>query len=328
MNESFNFRQSRIAITGGAGFVGSAIAKRLLIEGVPEVILLSRSGKLPPSFEPWRGSGRVWALACDIRNRETLLKALMGCHAVFHQAALRVTQCAREPSLAYEIMIDGTSNVIAACTVLGVKKIVAASSAIVYGEAVTLPISEWHPLDDTTLYGISKIHNESLLRSYWKQFGLNYTALRYFNVYGPGMTLFGNETEVLIRWLDCLDAGLPPLIFGDGKQTLDWVFIDDVVEANWRALLFPGSGEVFNVCSGKETTLLDLLDTLCKVVRKKASPEFHPVRSVNHVARRFGDPRKAAELLRFRALIGLEDGLGKLVEWRTGMTVVRNACGD
>src|SRR2546422_291221 len=277
MNESLNLHQSRIAITGGTGFVGSAIAKRLLIGGIREVIVLSRRGQLPLSLESWRSSGRLKVVACDIRNRESVLKALTGCDAVFHQAALRVTQCAREPELACEIMVDGTANVVAACTVLGVKKIVAASSAIVYGEAVTLPISESHPLQDTTLYGIEKIHNEGLLHSYWKHFGLNYTALRYFNVYGPGMTLFGNETEVLIRWLDCLDAGLPPLIFGDGKQTLDWVFIDDVVEANWRALLFPGSGEVFNVCSGKETTLLDLLDTLCKVVRKKASPEFHPV---------------------------------------------------
>jgi UDP-glucose 4-epimerase len=324
MNESFNFRQARIAITGGAGFVGSAIAKRLLIEGVPEVIILSRSGQLPPSLEHSGWSGRVKALSCDIRNRETLLKALIGCDAVFHQAALRVTQCAREPSLAYEIMVDGTSNVVAAATVLGIKKVVAASSAIVYGEAVTLPISESHPLQGTTLYGIAKIHNESLLRSFWKHFGLNYTALRYFNVYGPGMTLFGDDTEVLIRWLDRVDAGLPPLIFGDGRQTLDWVFVDDVVEANWRALLFPESGEVFNVCSGKETTLLDLLETLCQVLGKEISPEFRPVRSVNHVARRFGDPRKATELLQFQALTRLENGLGKLVEWRAEMMARRN----
>ncbi len=320
-----DFHPSRIAITGGAGFIGSAIAKRLLMEGIPEVAVLSRRGRLPPSLEDWRGNGRLRAVACDIRNRETVLKALMGCDAVFHQAALRVTQCAREPHQAHEIMAYGTSNVIAACVVLGVKKVIAASSAIVYGEALTLPISELHPLQDTTAYGLAKIQNETLLNSYWKHFGLNYTALRYFNVYGPGMTLFGDDIEVLIRWLDRLDAGLPPLIFGDGKQTLDWVFIDDVVEANWRALLFPKSGEVFNVCSGKETTLLNLFEVLCKVVGKQISPEFRPARAVNHVARRFGDPRKVEKRLGFRAVTRLEEGLARLVEWRTGMTARRTA---
>jgi len=325
MNKSSNSRPSRVAITGGAGFVGSAIAKRLLIEGVPEVILLSRSGRSPHSLEDWKSTGRLKMVTGDIRNRETLLKALIGCDAVFHQAALRVTQCEREPELAYEIMMQGTSNVVAACTVLGVKKVVAASSAIVYGEAIKLPIQETHPLRDTTLYGISKMQNESLLCSYSKHFGLNYTALRYFNVYGPGMSLFGDDIEVLIRWLDRLDADLPPLIFGDGSQTLDWVFVDDVADANWRALMHPKSGEVFNVCSGTETTLLDLCRKLCEVVGKDISPEFRPARAVNHVERRFGDPRKARKCLGFLALVPLEDGLARLVEWRSRMTAARTA---
>ncbi len=325
MNESIKYRDSRIAITGGAGFVGSAIAKRLLTEGVPEVVVLSRSGTVPTSLEDWTASGRLKILACDIRNRDSVRKALAGCDAVFHQAAIRVTQCAREPHLAYEIMVNGTFNVVSACADLGVKKIVAASSAIVYGEALTLPISESHAVQGTTPYAIAKIQNESVLSFYWKHFGLNYTTLRYFNVYGPGMTLFGDDIEVLIRWLDRLDAGLPPLIFGDGKQTLDWVFIDDVVEANWRALLFPDSGEIFNVCSGRERSLSDLLRILSKVVRKNVLPEFHPARNVNHVARRVGDPRKAEDRLGFRAVIGLEDGLSRLAAWRADVTTCQTA---
>jgi len=325
MNEALNFRPFRIAITGGTGFIGSAIAQRLLTEGVPEVVVLSRRGQSPPWLADWMRSGRLKSVACDIRDRDSVMKALSGCDAVFHQAAVRVTRCAQEPHQAYEIMLYGTSNVLAACAVLGVKKIVAASSVVVYGEAVKLPIPESHPLHDTTSYGIAKIQNESLLHSYWKQFGLNYTVLRYFNVYGPGMTLSGDDIEVLIRWLDRLDAGLSPLIFGDGNQTLDWVFVDDVAEANWRALLFPKSGEVFNVCSGKETTLLGLLELLCKVVGKKIPPEFRPARAVNHVARRFGDPRKAATKLGFRAAVTLEEGLQRLVEWRAGMTVRKTA---
>ena len=139
------------------------------------------------------------------------------------------------------------------------------------------------------------------------------------------MTLFGQDIEVLIRWLDRLDAGLPPQVFGDGKQTLVWVFIEDVVEANWRALFLPTSGEVFNVCSGKETSLLTLLEKLCKVLEKNVSREFRPARAVNHVARRFGDPQKAEKSLGFRATIGLEEGLARLVEWRAGMAARRTA---
>src|SRR5258708_34501712 len=110
MNEPFNVRESHVAITGGAGFFGSAIAKRLLVEGIPEVIILSRSGRLPLSLENWRESGRVKAVACDIRNREDVREALTGCHAVFHQAALRVTQCAREQGLAHDMIVIGTDN--------------------------------------------------------------------------------------------------------------------------------------------------------------------------------------------------------------------------
>jgi len=320
MTAPINVRESRIAITGGAGFVGSAIARRLLREGAREVVVLSRKGMASAALHDWMPSGRLKIVPCDIRNRDSVRKALVGCDAVFHQAAIRVTQCAREPHLAYEIMVNGTFNVVSACADLGVKKVVAASSAIVYGEARSLPISESHPVQGATPYAIAKIQNESVLSFYWKHFGLNYTTLRYFNVYGPGMTLFGEDIEVLIRWLDRLDAGLPPLIFGDGNQTLDWVFIDDVAEANWRALLFPQSGELFNVCSGTETSLSDLLHALTKVTGTKISPEFRPARTVNHVARRCGDPGKAETQLGFRAATGLEDGLSRLVAWRANVT--------
>jgi nucleoside-diphosphate-sugar epimerase len=160
MKESINVRDSRIAITGGTGFVGSAIARRLLSEGVREVVVLSRRGAAPPNLKDCMPSGRLKIVACDIRNRDSVRRALAGCDAVFHQAAIRVTQCAREPHLAYEIMVNGTFNVVSACVDLGVKKVVAASSAIVYGEAATLPISESHPVQGTTPYAIAKIQNE------------------------------------------------------------------------------------------------------------------------------------------------------------------------
>lgn len=314
-----DFHQSRIAVTGGMGFIGSAIARRLLKEGVREVVLLGPRDRLPPLLEEWKDSGRLVIMKGDIRNPQEVSRALEGCDAVFHQAALRVTQAACEPRLAHEIMVDGTFNVVSACVDLGVKKIVAASSATLYGEAESLPISETHPLHDTSIYSIFKVQNEMLLRSFWENFGLRYTILRYFNVYGPGMNLYGEEVEVLIRWLDRLDAGLAPIIFGEGTQTLDWVFIDDVAEANLRALCFPHSGEVFNVCSGQGISLVDLLQVLCKILGVKAAPELQPARAINNVEKRCGDPRKAADLLGFRARTGLEDGLGRLTAWRASL---------
>jgi len=307
----------RVGVTGGAGFVGGAVVRRLLAEGVPEVVVLSGAGRLPPFRRAWRDRGRLKCIAGDIRNIEHVRSALAGCDAVVHQAALRVTQCAREPRLGFETMVQGTANVVSACVEYGVRKLVAASSAIVYGDALSLPISEIHPLRDTSVYGLAKIHNEDLLNIYWKNHGLNYTALRYFNVYGPGMTLAGEDVEVLIRWIDRMNSGLAPLIFGDGMQTLDWIYIDDVAEANWRALQFPDSGEVFNVCTGRETTLIRLLQLLCRTLGRTAAPEFREARLVNHVARRCGDPAKAATILNFRASTSLEQGLEKFVAWRT-----------
>ncbi len=308
--------ESRILITGGLGFVGSSIAHRMLTEGAKEVILFDLKRDIPSSFQTFLKEGRLRFFEGDIRNPDHVSKTTQGCDYVFHEAAIRVTRCAKEPRLAHEIMVDGTLNVALACIEQGVKKLIHASSCVVYGEPVHLPLDEGHPLHDNTFYGIFKTANENLLRCLKDHFGLNYLVLRYFNIYGPGMNLFGPEVEVLIRWLDRLDAGLPPLIFGDGKQTLDWVYIGDVVEANLRALLSEASGEVFNVCTGRETPLLELLEILLKVRGVRLSPEFRESRTVNQVSRRFGSTEKAEKKLGFRARVSLEEGLKEFLKWR------------
>lgn len=307
---------SRILISGGLGFVGSAIAHRLLREGVGEIVLFDVQKEIPSILKKEWGKGRLHFLAGDLRNPDDVEKAVRGCQYVFHEAAIRVTRCAKEPRIAYEVLVGGTFNLVLAAAQQGVKKLIHASSCVIYGEPLYLPLDEKHPSHDLTTYGICKIANEDLLRSFQKQFGLNYLALRYFNIYGPGMNLFGPEVEVLIRWLDRLDAGLAPLIFGDGKQTLDWIFIDDIAEANWRALVSPLSGETLNICTGRETNLLQVLDLLQEIRGTKLAPEFREGRAVNQVSRRFGFPEKASRLLNFRAQISLEEGLKQFVEWR------------
>lgn len=307
---------SRFFITGGLGFVGSAIARRLLKGGAKEIVLFDLKGELSRALQEEKGKERLRIFRGDITDKERVREAMAGCDYVFHEAALRVTQCAKEPRLAHEVMVDGTFNVAQACVENKVKKVIFASSAIVYGQPLRLPLDEKHPLHDSTFYGIFKIANEGLFRSFKEHYGFSCVGLRYFNIYGPGMNLFGPEVEVLVRWLDRLDEGLPPLIFGDGKQTLDWIYIDDIAEANWLALLSQESGEVFNVCTGRETSISELLGLLLSLRGLKLKPEFREGRAVNQVPRRFGSTEKAKKQLGFSARVPLEDGLKEFVEWR------------
>src|SRR5262249_52592305 len=185
-----------------------------------------------------------------------LVTGLMdGIDLVFHQAAIRITQCATEPRLALEVLVDGTYNVVEAAAREGVRKVVAASSASVYGLAEEFPTTEsHHPYGNDTLYGAAKAFNEGLLRSFHAMSGLDYVALRYFNVYGPRMDVHGLYTEVLIRWMERISEGLPPLIYGDGTHTMDFVHVEDIARANILAATADVNDEVFNVASGEETS--------------------------------------------------------------------------
>jgi UDP-glucose 4-epimerase len=213
-------------------------------------------------------------------------------------------------------MCAGTYNVVEAAQKAGVRKVVAASSASIYGLADRFPTTEdHHPYNNRTWYGASKIMLEGLLRSFNDMYRLPYVALRYFNVYGPRMDTHGKYTEVLIRWMERIEEGRPPLIFGDGLQTMDFIYVEDIARANVLALASDVSDEVFNVASGIETSLKDLAAALGRVMGRPLAPEHGPERTVNAVPRRLASTEKAERLLGFRAQVSLEDGLGRLVEW-------------
>jgi UDP-glucose 4-epimerase len=315
-----NLTDKTILVTGGCGLIGSTIIDQLLEAARPRKIVvvdnLVRGTLL--NLEPARRSGRVELVREDVRRFDRIRPLFDGVDAVFHQAAIRITQCATEPRECLEVLVDGTFNVLQACVEAGVKKVVAASSASVYGLAEVFPTPEdHHPYHNRTWYGAAKVANEGMLRSFHDMYKLNYVALRYFNVYGPRMDIFGKYTEVLIRWLDCVDRGEQPKIFGDGKQTMDFVFSEDVARANVAAMLSDVTDEVFNVATGVETSLLELLRALLEVTgAEHLRPQFLPERSVNPVPRRWADVSKAKRLLGFEARVGLRDGLRKLVEWR------------
>jgi UDP-glucose 4-epimerase len=314
MNE---LQAKRVLITGGAGLVGSHIADLLVRENNPEIVILDNFVRGRRENLAWAmNHGRVQIIDGDIRDAKRLHDVMEGIDLVFHQAAIRITQCAEEPRLALEVLADGTFNVLEAAVAAKVKKIIAASSASVYGLAEEFPTTEkHHPYTNRTLYGAAKVFNEGLLRSFYEMYGLNYVALRYFNVYGPRMDIYGAYTEVLIRWMERIAAGKPPLILGDGGQTMDFVYIEDIARANILAAKSSVTDDVFNVASGVETSLDDLANSLLKVMNSGLKPEYGPARKVNAVPRRLAETQNARNKIGFEAAIGLDEGLRRLVAW-------------
>ncbi len=310
-------KNKRVLITGGAGLVGSHIADLLVKEGTSEIIILDNFTRGRRENLAWAdANGHLIFVEGDIRDQKLLSDLMQGVDVIFHQAAIRITQCAEEPRLALEVLADGTFNVLEAAVNAKVGKVVAASSASIYGMAEAFPTAEsHHPYGNRTIYGAAKVFNEGLLRSFYDMYGLNYVALRYFNVYGPRMDIYGVYTEVLIRWMERIVAGQAPLIFGDGSQTMDFVYIEDIARANVLAAQADVTDQVFNVASGVETSLNDLALSLAKVMGSDLKPEYGPERKVNPVQRRLADIEYAKQSLGFEAEVSLEEGLSRLVNW-------------
>jgi UDP-glucose 4-epimerase len=310
-------RNKRILITGGAGLIGSHIADLVVKEQPEEIIILDnfvrgRRGNLAQAMKTMP----LTIIEGDIRDRALLARTFAGIDIVFHQAAIRITQCAEEPRLALEVLVDGTFNVLEAAVAAGVSKVVAASSASVLGMADEFPTGEnHHPYNNRTIYGAAKAFNEGLLRSFNEMYGLDYVALRYFNVYGPRMDAYGAYTEVFIRWMEKIAAGQAPMIFGDGAQTMDFVHVHDIARANILAAQSTVSDEVFNVASGTETSLKQVAEKLLTIMGSTATPQHAAERKVNPVPRRLADTTRAGQVLGFEARVDLDEGLRSLVEW-------------
>jgi nucleoside-diphosphate-sugar epimerase len=310
--------RERALITGGAGLIGSHIAD-LLLESDPalEVVVLDNfvRGKRS-NLENATATGRLTIVDGDISDRDAVAAAMQGVGVVFHQAAIRITLCADEPRLALDVLATGTFNVLEAAVKAGVRRVVAASSASVYGLAEAFPTTEsHHPYNNRTFYGAAKAFNEGMLRSFNDMYGLDYIALRYFNVYGPRMDMTGAYTEVLIRWMSAIAAGQPPVIFGDGTQTMDFVHVKDIARANVLAARATATDAVFNIASGTETSLNMLLAMLLHVMGSNLEPVHAPARKVNPVPRRLASTAAARTHLGFDASVSLEEGLQSLVAW-------------
>jgi UDP-glucose 4-epimerase len=313
-----NLEGAHILVTGGCGLIGSTTIDLLLRHHKPgRIVILDNltRGGIANVSEALKDD-RVTLIRGDIRDVETVRSATKDMDAVVHMATLRITACAAEPREALTVMCDGSFNVLEAAHAAGVKKVVTASTASIYGLADVFPTREdHHPYNNRTWYGASKIMLEGLLRSFNDMYGLPYVVLRYFNVYGPRMDIHGKYTEVLVRWMERISAGQPPLILGDGEQTMDFVYIDDVARSNILAMQSDASDEAFNVASGLETSLNQLAAALLRVMGSDLKPEYGPERKVNPVSRRLADTSKAQQMLGFKAEVGLDEGLARLVEW-------------
>jgi nucleoside-diphosphate-sugar epimerase len=313
-----DLRDKRVLVTGGAGFIGSHIVDLLADEGCAEIVVLDNMTRgRPENLAEAMARGPVRLVDGDIRERNLMASLVEAADIVFHQAALRITHCAAKPRLALEVMVQSTFDLLELCVENEVEKVIAASSASVYGMAEEFPTTEaHHAYNNRTLYGAAKAFNEGLLRTFNDMNALDYVAFRYFNVYGPRMDIHGRYTEVLIRWMERLEAGQPPIIFGDGRQTMDFVHVRDVARANILGAKANIGDEVFNVASGAETSLLQLAQALARAMdREDIDPEFAPERSVNPVPRRLASTAKAETLLGFRTTIPLDEGLQELVDW-------------
>jgi UDP-glucose 4-epimerase len=308
---------AEVLVTGGAGTIGSTLVDQLLDAGVAHVdvvdnLVRGRRANLDDAL----ATGRARLVEGDIRDRDLVHDLTKGKDLVFHQAAIRITQCAEEPRLALEVMVDATFNVFEAAAEHKVGKLVTASSASVYGMAEQFPTTErHHHHNNDTFYGAAKSFNEGMLRSFRAMYGLDYVALRYFNVYGPRMDVHGLYTEVLVRWMERIADGRPPLIFGDGRQTMDFVCVPDIARANGLAAASDVVDGHYNIASGTETSLLELAEALLRAMDSDLGVEHGPERAVNGVVRRLADTSAARRDLGFESTIGLDEGLRLLVDW-------------
>jgi UDP-glucose 4-epimerase len=312
---------ARYLVTGGAGFIGSHIAARLLQDGQQVRVLdnLSTGRRLNLDFlHAIPGNGFEYVEG-DIRDVEACRRSCQGVDVVFHQAALASVQRSVEnPSDTTAVNVTGTVNVFAAARESGVRRVVAASSSSVYGDSETLPKHEDMPLAPRSPYAASKAAGEQFARVFALTLGLETVSLRYFNVFGPRQDPGSQYAAVIPLFITALLEKRRPVIFGDGHQSRDFTYVDNVVDANLAAARGPGgSGEAVNIACGERYSLLDLLKALGDIVGTTADPELKPPR-VGDVLHSQASIEKAERLFGFRPARGFQEGLRRTVEYFRG----------
>ncbi len=308
----------RILVIGGAGLIGSHVVEELLQEDIKEVIVYDNFCRgtmenLHVALQDPRC--RVFEVGGDILQTDILHAAMQGIDGVVHLAALWLLQCYEYPRAAFDVNIRGTFNVFEACVAHKIKRLVYSSSASVYGDAVAEPMTEDHPYNNWTFYGATKIAGEHMLKALHKRYGLNGVGLRYMNVYGPRQDYRGTYIAVMMKILDNIDKGLPPVVYGDGSQAYDFIYVGDTARANVCALKSDVPFGFYNVGRGIKTSIKELTELILKITGSNLPIKYEPA-GQTFVTNRVGDPEGAARDLGFTWTVDLEEGLRRLVNWR------------
>lgn len=313
-----NLKGTRILVIGGAGLIGSHVVEELLQEDVREVVVYDNfcRGSLENLQEALQDPRcRVFEIGGDILQTDILDAAMKGMDGVVHLAALWLLQCYEYPRAAFDVNIHGTFNVLEACVANNIKRLVYSSSASVYGDAVHEPMTEEHPYHNWTFYGSTKIAGEHMMKAFHQRHGLKGVGLRYMNVYGPRQDYKGTYVAVMMKILDNLDKGLPPVVFGDGSQAYDFIYVGDTARANVCALKSEVPFGFYNVGRGIKTSIKELTELILKITGSDLPITYEPA-GQTFVTNRVGDPTAAARDLGFKWTVDLAEGFARLIEWR------------
>jgi UDP-glucose 4-epimerase len=315
-------KDSRILVIGGAGFIGSFVVSELLKTDVAEVVIYDnfargKLGNVSESLEDPRC--RLYPNGGDIRDIDLLNDAMRGMDGVVHLAAMWLLHCKDFPRTAFHVNIEGTFNVLEACVKNGVKRLVASSSASVYGDAVEVPMTESHPFNNRNFYGATKIAGEAMCHAFHDRYGLSYVGLRYMNVYGPHQDQTAAYTGVIPIMLNKIDANEPPTINGDGSQAYDFIDVEDAARCNVLALQADVADEFYNVGTGVQTSIRELCDMILELKDSDLKVTYKPYSEDDArrmVQNRIGSREKAQRDLGFRYRYDLRMGLQRLIDWR------------
>jgi UDP-glucose 4-epimerase len=318
-----DLKGKRLLLVGGAGLIGSHTADALVREDVAEIRIYDnfsrgREDNLAEALRDPRV--RIFELGGEILNRDILDAAMKGVDGVFHFAALWLLHCHEYPRSAFDVNVGGTFNVIEACLANRVRRLVYSSSASVYGDAVEEPMTEEHVYNNQTFYGATKIAGEHMLRALHHRYRgtdrqLDYAGLRYMNVYGPRQDYRGAYVAVIMKMLDRIDQGLGPVVYGDGSQAYDFVYVGDCARANVLAMQADATDRFYNVGTGRKTSVAELARLVLELTGSIVAVQHEPA-GATFVKNRIGSTERAAREIGFRAQTGLRDGLLQLIEWR------------
>lgn len=317
-----NLENAKVLVIGAAGFIGGFVVRELLKEPIKEVIIYDNfaRGKMENIEDCLEDDRcRIFPYGGDVREIDILDKAMEGVDYVFHLAAMWLLHCKDFPRTAFDVNISGTFNVLEACVKHKVKKLIYSSSASVYGDAVEVPMAEDHPFNNKNFYGATKISGEAMATAYNDRYGLEIIGLRYMNVYGPGQDQHAVYSGVVPIVLNKIDRNEQPMVNGDGSQAYDFIYVEDVARCNIAAAKSATKFGFYNVGTEVQTTIKTLCETMLKLKQSNLSIKYIPYSEDDArqlVQNRIGSRKKAEEELGFKYKYSLEEGLGKLVQWR------------